>query len=75
MTSGCWFELEALLVLLDELVPLAPVLVLEEQAARPAPRSMTVHAVSALLLNLLLVVNFDLSSRVCEFEKELCFCI
>jgi hypothetical protein len=74
MTSGCWFELELLLVLL-ELAPLAPVLELEEQAARPAPRSMTVHAVNALLLNLLLVVNFDLSSRACEFEKELCFCV
>jgi hypothetical protein len=72
MTSGCWFELELLLVLL-EVAPPAGVLEPEEQAARPAPRSMTVHAVSALLLNLLLVVNFDLSSRVCEFEKELCF--
>jgi hypothetical protein len=73
MTSGCWFELELVLPVLLVLPPLAPVLVLEEHAARPAPRSMTVHAVSALLLNLLLVVNFDLSSRVCEFEKELCF--
>jgi hypothetical protein len=73
MTSGCWFELVLVLLVLLAPPPLAPVLVLEEQAARPAPSSMTVHAVSALLLNLLLVVNFDLSSRVCEFEKELCF--
>jgi hypothetical protein len=75
MTSGCWFELELLELAPLELAPLAPVLELEEQAARPAPRRMTVHAVSALLLNLPLVVNFDLSSRVCEFEKELCFCV
>jgi hypothetical protein len=65
--------LELLAVLPPEPVELVE-LGVEEQAARPAPRSMTAPAATALLLRILLVVNFDLSSRVVRnFEKELCF--
>jgi hypothetical protein len=73
MTSAGAFEVLALAVL--EPVPVAAGVELdEEQAARPAPRSMTAPAATALLLRILLVVNFDLSSRVVRnFEKELCF--
>jgi hypothetical protein len=37
--------------------------VLDEQAARPAARSPAAVSASALLLGILLLVNFDLSSR------------
>jgi hypothetical protein len=73
MTSAGALELPAVLPPV-ELVELGVEEVLEEQAARPAPRSMTAPAATALLLRILLVVNFDLSSRVVRnFEKELCF--
>jgi hypothetical protein len=75
MTSAGALELLAVLPPVPvELVELGVEEVLEEQAARPAPRSMTAPAATALLLRILLVVNFDLSSRVVRnFEKELCF--
>src|ERR1700760_1675742 len=68
MTRAGWFELVLLLLLLllPALEPLALGLLelLEEQAARPAARSVTAPAASTLLPGILLVVNFDLSSRV-----------
>jgi hypothetical protein len=73
MTSAGAFELVPLLAVAEP-VPVAAGVLDEEQAARPAPRSMTAPAATALLLRILLVVNFDLSSRVVRnFEKELCF--
>jgi hypothetical protein len=72
MTSGGWLELALVLP-----PPVEEVLGCEEpeeQAARPAARSVTTLAVSALLLEILLIVNFDLSSRVLRFrEGVLCF--
>jgi hypothetical protein len=74
MTSAGAFELVLLLAVLEPVPVAAGVELDEEQAARPAPRSMTAPAATALLLRILLVVNFDLSSRVVRnFEKELCF--
>src|SRR5580698_823351 len=67
-------ELElALAVLLPPLLTTEVPLEEDEQAARPAARSVTAPAVSSLLLENLLVVNFDLSSRVMRFEKEFSF--
>lgn len=68
-------ELELEVLELGEVeLPLAPVEdVLEEQAARPAARRVTAAAATTLLLEILLSVNFDLSSRVSRFEKEFCF--
>src|SRR5580692_9452433 len=74
MTSAGAFELVLLLAVLEPVPVVAGVVLDEEQAARPAPRSMTAPAATPLLLRILLVVNFDLSSRVVRnFEKELCF--
>jgi hypothetical protein len=68
MTSAGAFEVLPLAVL--EPVPVvAEVLFDEEQAARPAPRSMTAPAATALVLRILLVVNFDLSSRVVRIRE------
>jgi hypothetical protein len=73
MTSGGWLELALVLPPPVEEVPLGFVEP-EEQAARPAARSVTTAAVSALLPEILLIVNFDLSSRVLRFrEGVLCF--
>jgi hypothetical protein len=63
----------ALAVLLPPLLAAEVPLEEDEQAARPAARSVTAPAASSLLLENLLVVNFDLSSRVLRFEKEF-FC-
>jgi hypothetical protein len=81
MTRGCWLELALALPL--PLVELGEDDPPEEQAARPAARSAAATAVRALLLGILLIVNFDLSSRVLRFrgglsciaifEMELCF--
>jgi hypothetical protein len=46
---------------------------LEEQAARPAARSATAPAATALLLEILLTFNLDLSSRVLRFREGLVF--
>jgi hypothetical protein len=74
MTSGG--ALEALALLLPpalpllELPPLGLLELLEEQAARPAARSVTTPAVSTLLPGILLIVNFDLSSLALRFRGE-----
>jgi hypothetical protein len=75
MTSAGAFELVLVLVLaVLEPVPVAAGVELdEEQAARPAPRSMTAPAATALLLRILLVVNFDLSSRVMRIREGVVF--
>jgi hypothetical protein len=58
-------------------VVLAPVEVVElgelldEQAARPAARRPAAVSASALLLMVLLLVNFDLSSRVMRVKGRL----
>src|ERR1700733_1215769 len=65
--------LEELAVLPPEPVELGVEEVLEEQAARPTPRSMTAPAATALLLRILLVVNFDLSSRVVRIREGVVF--
>src|ERR1700730_2694597 len=73
MTSAGALELLAVLPPVPvELVELGVEVVLEEQAARPAPRSMTAPAATALLLRILLVVNFDLSSRVVRISRRSC---
>jgi hypothetical protein len=64
------------LELLEVEPPVAPVedpLEEEEQAARPAARSTTAPAASALLLEILLTVNFDLSSRMLRFRGGVVF--
>jgi hypothetical protein len=45
----------------------------EEQAARPAARNTTAPAASTLLLEILLTVNFDLSSRMLRFRGGVVF--
>src|SRR5579863_7008857 len=73
MTSAGAFEVLPLAVL-EPLPPVLGVVLLdEEQAARPAPRSMTAPAATALLLRILLVVNFDLSSRVVRIREGVMF--
>jgi hypothetical protein len=82
MTRAGWLEVELVLpppVLVEVGLEEPP----EEQAARPAARSAAATAVRALLLGILLIVNFDLSSRVLRFrgglscvaifDKALCF--
>src|SRR5579863_4377550 len=74
MTSAGALEVLPLAVL--EPVPVAAGVVLdEEQAARPAPRSMTAPAATALVLRILLVVNFDLSSRVVRIREGVVFLV
>jgi hypothetical protein len=81
ITSSGELEVEPVAVLeavleavLDEVAPAAPVLdELEEQAARPAARRPTAPTASALLLVILLIVNFDLSSRVLRFRGGVVF--
>src|ERR1700749_1183870 len=75
MTSACAFELVLLLAGLRPVPGVAGVELDEdeEQAARPAPRSMTAPAATALLLRILLVVNFDLSSRVVRIREGVVF--
>jgi hypothetical protein len=57
-------------------LPLLPVVlpgeldVLDEQAARPAARRPVAVSASTLLLTVLLIVNFDLSSRVMRMTYE-----
>jgi len=68
MTSGGWLELALAFPL-----PVEEVLGLEEpeeQAARPAARSVTTLAVRALLPGIPLIVNFDLSSRVLRISRR-----
>src|ERR1700733_1551274 len=72
MTSAGAFEVLPLAVLEPVPAVLGVVLLDEEQAARPAPRSMTAPAATALLLRILLVVNFDLSSRVVRISRRSC---
>jgi hypothetical protein len=70
MTRAGWLELELVLpplVLVEVGLEEPP----EEQAARPAARSAAATAVRALLLGILLVVNFDLSSQVLRFRGGL----
>jgi hypothetical protein len=72
-------ELEPLAVLVDELAEAPaevlddPVDVLDEQAARPAARRPVAVSASALVLIVLFLVNFDLSSRVYALKGELSF--
>src|SRR6201996_7458026 len=73
MTSAGAFELVLLLAVLEPVPVAAGVELDEEQAARPAPRSMTAPAATALLLRILLVVNFDLSSRVVRIREGVVF--
>jgi hypothetical protein len=71
MTRAGWLELELELPPAPEELGLEPP---EEQAARPAARSVTTPAASALLPEIFLIVNFDLSSRVLRFRGGvLCF--
>jgi len=76
MTSGGWLVLAGALLELPPLAagllepPLAEVFeLLDEQAARPAARSVTAPAVSTLLPGILLIVNSDLSSRILRFRE------
>jgi hypothetical protein len=63
-------ELELELVLLELAVVDDPD---EEQAARPAARRPTAPNASALLLVILLTVNFDLPSHVLRFRRGVVF--
>jgi hypothetical protein len=60
-------ELELVPPVLELLLAAVP-LEEEEQAARPTARNTTAPAASALLLEILLTVNFDLSSRMLRFR-------
>jgi len=77
MTSGGWLVLAGALLELPPLAagllepPLAEVFeLLDEQAARPAARSVTAPAVSTLLPGILLIVNSDLSSRITAISRR-----
>jgi len=72
MTRAGWFELLLLLLPLPllELLALGLLELPEEQAARPAAKSVTTLAASTLLPGILLVVNFDLSSRVLRISRR-----
>jgi hypothetical protein len=52
-------------------VEVVPVDALDEQAARPAARRPVAVSASTLLLMVLLLVNFDLSSRVMRMKGGL----
>jgi hypothetical protein len=68
MTSAGWLVVLALEPPVLALAPLGLEVVLEEQAARPAARSATALTANPLLPEILLIVNFDLSSRVLRFR-------
>jgi hypothetical protein len=73
MTRGCWLEL---VLALDPELGLPPVELgeddpPEEQAARAVARSAAALAARTLLLEILLSVNFDLSSQVLRFRRGL----
>src|SRR6185437_4451828 len=70
MTRAGWFELLLLPLPLLELLALGLLELPEEQAARPAAKSVTTLAASTLLPGILLVVNFDLSSRVLRISRR-----